>query len=206
MIDLKGSEKLFRLGAEEGDPNKWIGTCLSHMLSCIISNKGTVLQTDGDGLTAFFDVTSSESPMLDAFKAVESIQSEFNIIESYFTQDDQDIDISLRFRASMRTGEVKPTWQKYGEEVRASWQEAGNGNVFVDTARLMEIERKLENAGTDSNVVLLDEDASSVLSKRPDLQDKIVCSNTEFEGKHGHKYSCTAFTLDEKDEEERLAS
>ena len=195
MMDLKGSEKLFRLGAAEGEPNKWVGNCLSHMLSGIISHGGTVIQTDGDGLTAFFDVSTSETPMKEAIRSVEFIQNEFNIIEEFFAEENEDMEISLRFRASASWGEIRPCWQKHGEELRASWEEVGNGNIFVTAARLLEIERKLSNQKTDSNIILTELDAQRALKLIPELKEQTVCNAESFEGKHGHKYVCTAFSL-----------
>ena len=74
-----------------------------------------------------------------------------------------------------------------------AWVEAGNKNVFVDTARLLELERgtaKTE-AKIAGSVLIVAESLEAELKVIPGLAPKVLSG----EGKHGRTYTGYSVTL-----------
>ena len=76
-----------------------------------------------------------------------------------------------------------------------AWVEAGNKNVFVDTARLLELELERGTAKTEAkiagSVLIVDESLEAELKVIPGVAPKVLSG----EGKHGRTYTGYSVTL-----------
>lgn len=154
VVDLKGSERLFRWGAQEGDAGKIVGSCVSHLWTAVTDHGGIVLQTEGDGLRAFFDADSCPDPLAAALGSTDAMARNLREVDGWI-RSEYPIAASmppLRFRGGIAQGEIRPVWQELGGNRQASWTEAGASNAFVDSARLMEAEKGL---GPDGSAVVI---------------------------------------------------
>jgi hypothetical protein len=90
-------------------------------------------------------------------------------------------------------GEIKPVWQRVGEGAVAGWAEAGSGNAFVDSARLMELERQMD--GDETKIVMLDQVATEALASgmQASLAGRLVRTGAELAGKHRRVYRVAAY-------------
>jgi hypothetical protein len=96
---------------------------------------------------------------------------------------------SLRFRGGMAVGDIRPVWQEIAGARQAAWVEAGANNPFVESARLMELERKVEDNKSRSLVVLSEELAGKLDSKTV----RWFRQGLELSGKHGVRYRLAVY-------------
>ena len=193
VVDLKNSERLFRLGAHRGEAGSMVEACLSHLWSAAIAEGGVVLQTEGDQLRAFFDSDEHAEPAASALRAADRMSEKLQELAERFA--DQGFAAegrpSIDFRGGVAIGEIAPVWQEIGNTRYASWIEVGTMNPFVESARFMELERKLEGAPQDT-VVVLAEDAARRL-KAFETSGRWFIPGCPFEGKHGRMYRVVAY-------------
>lgn len=208
-IDLRNSEFLSRLGAEHFEAGLLVGECLSHMWTAVTSQGGVILRTEGDGLLAFFDSANRAFPVLHASRAVQEISSTLPFLREKI-QSAQDLggqDIHLGFRAGLALGSIRPVWQNMGDTRHASWTEAGNTMPLVESARLMEIERKLGSSAEDCLVVMPEATARSAdSSSKWANQYQWKLRDYSVLGKHEVQYRISVLDLAVRNEAPREAS
>jgi hypothetical protein len=190
-IDIKNSERLFRLSAETGDAGRIVEGCLSHLWSAVLAHQGTVLSTEGDGLRAFFDGDECTSPARSALLAVDQMQARLDEYALQLRDQGFSLDSFLSFRAGLVLGEIKPIWQQAGQSQVAGWTEAGQSNAFVDSARLMEAERQLDYGGS---LLVSTVETAFALRGAGTSAGKWLIESRRVEGKHGNSYLVSAYS------------
>lgn len=193
-VDLKGSERLFKISADSPEHGGLVEMCLSHLWSAVIANKGTVLQTEGDGLKAFFDDQDCGDSVAAALAATEQMKGRLEA----FLQELKEKEIvpgenfSLDFRGGISKGELRPSWQKIDLVQVPSWSETGKVNPFLESARLMEVERQLPEGGDCSLVVVSVEAARETLSLKF-LPGHWLVDGRRLLGKHDRIFLVSAY-------------
>jgi hypothetical protein len=186
-VDLRNSEWLFRAGAEMGDSGALGISCLTTLWEAVVESGGFILQTNGDGLIAFFDKTVLVSPANSALDATDAMASKLDSLfakfkdQGYITSDT----LKLKFRAALASGEIKPIWQEMGNQRLASWTETGDQNAFVTVSRLMDLERGLL---LDGNQTLMLEELAKNLDR------SFLIRNKKLVGKHDLGYEVAVYS------------
>ncbi len=185
IVDLKGSERLFRAGAESGEGGARVEACLSHLWSAAIACGGTVLQTEGDSLRVFFDEADCPSPALSALRATDEMTRRLWAIADQFGGGGP-----IHFRGGMAVGRIRPIWQEMEGTRMASWGEAGDSNVFVESTRMMELERQVKGERPETLLLV---PASLVKELSVGNEADWCFTNRSFAGKHGRIYAAGAY-------------
>jgi hypothetical protein len=142
-LDLKGSEQLFRAGAQQQVGGTIVSTIISLVWGQFVSSGGTILESSGDDLFVLFpEAKLKEAPTL-WFKTLRAVHEDLQVMAQQLADNQVELSAlkSIEFRASVCRGSVRPIWRSVGKAQIPSWVEAGTSNVFVDSARLLEIER-----------------------------------------------------------------
>ena len=188
-LDLKGSEKLFRTGANEEVGGTIVSTVLSQIWGRFASTGATVMQSSGDDILLIYpDEDFSTEPGL-WYKTLCEVHEELQLIAQQLADSHPELSTLRRieFRAAVARGAVRPLWRMIGTTRVPAWVEAGNKNVFVDTARLLELERSSVKpaAKVAGSMLIVDETLETELKGIPGLELKSFTG----EGKHGRAYS-----------------
>lgn len=204
-VDIKNSEKLFRLSAQSGEAGKIVETCLSHLWASVIACGGTVLQTDGDGLRAFFDKQENAAPALAALRATDLMEKNLMVFCSQL-QDQGILEAGtcVPFRAGISCGEIKPSWQEMQGMRVATWTETGSRNPFVESARMLEIERKISTPVEKSAVIVMDEYAHAL--DKGALAGSWLFERRGVMGKHDHIYLVSAYLPEQGEVKQALST
>jgi class 3 adenylate cyclase len=201
-VDIKDSEYLFQeSAATTGDSGRMVRACLSHLWGAVIAEGGSVLSTAGDGLYAFFDGDDCPNPAESALRASDRMRERLAELARQLHAQGLHHGGDLGFRAGIAVGEIKPVWQEVDRVKVAGWSDTGTGNVFVETARLMEIERQLGSSKSVSHVVLPADTAFSLRGLRA-LSGKWVLESKKFVGKHDRSYLVSVYSPSTQNDEE----
>lgn len=157
-LDLKGSEALFRAGSGQGSGGTIVSTVISQIWGRFAASGATILQSSGDDLIVLFDEPTLERNPNVWIETLEAAHEELQLIAQ--TLADAQVELStlktIEFRASVARGSVRPMWRTVGVTRVPNWVEAGSRNVFVESARLLELERTLKLTGQGSTVIFAD--------------------------------------------------
>lgn len=197
QIDLKRSEVLIREGMARGNAGEFINMALSHLWSAVAEAKGTVLQTEGDNLLAFFEEDTSSPALARAVETLNVIRQKLagysdQLREQGVVQPEYG---NVRFRGALCFGEVKPLWHDINGQKFPGWVAAGSDNVFLELARLLELEPKVDPERARDVVV-------TPRALTPSLRGGLipegawVLEDGSFSVKHGMIVNVSAFTLE----------
>lgn len=191
-IDIKGSETLFRTGANKEVGGTIMSTVLSEVWTTFSASGATVLQSAGDDLLVLYDKqTLAHSPLL-WLETLNAVHAQLQVIAQRLA--DSHVELAglktLEYRAAVCDGSVRPLWRIVGTTRVPAWVEAGSKNVFVESARLIELERSQRLTDRGSVVVIEDE-------IRATLPPHVHSTPLTGTGKHGRQYSATALVLDD---------
>ncbi len=197
-VDLKGSEKISRQSAKLGSAGDLMEICLSHMWMAVSKNGGHVLQTEGDALRALFPEGDVKEPARAAIVATETMRQSLQQLEQRFVAQGMSAvpEDGLHFRASIVEGEIRPIWQAYGGTRLAGWSEAGGTNAFVESSRLLEMERQVGEGGAAASVVVVPTPLGERLQEAA-LPGRWLFDRHTMEGKHGLAYEVAAYRVAE---------
>ena len=195
-LDLKSSEKLFRSGAQEEVGGTIVSTVLSQIWARFVASGATVMQSSGDDLLLIYpESLLRENPKV-WFETLQSVHEELQLIAHQLADSQPDLATlrHLEFRAAASRGAVRPLWRMIGATRVPTWVEAGNKNVFVDTSRLLDLERstampRLKKSGS---ILIADESLESELKKIEGIETKAI----QGEGKHGRNYQGLVTVID----------
>lgn len=197
-IDLKNSETLFRAGANKEVGGTIMSTVLSEIWTTFSASGATVLQSAGDDLLVIYDEQTMRRSPLAWLETLHAIHVQLQVIAQRLA--DSHVELAglktLEYRAAVCDGSVRPLWRVIGPSRLPAWVEAGNKNVFVESARLIEVER-LTHVTTRGSVVILDDDLTDLPSLAGNLAHPLHLQKLSGTGKHGRKYSASALVLDE---------
>jgi hypothetical protein len=161
--------------------------------SAIAHHGGVIIETEGDGLTAIFDCSEHKQPLATALLALDKAKRDLqNLHEHLILQGliDESIPV-FEFRCGIASGQLKPIWRTVdGMQVSAAWVEIGNTNAFVDSTRMMEVERTLAEADKVSIVTIA---GNVAIDPQIPLSGHWLFLSRTFEGKHSHIYSVSAY-------------
>lgn len=189
-LDLKGSEALFRAGSGQAAGGTIVSTVLSQLWGRFAASGATILQSAGDDLLILFDEPTLERNQFIWLETLEAAHEELQIIAQ--TLADSQVELAglktIEFRAAVTVGSVRPMWRTVGVTRLPNWIEAGSKNVFVESARLLDLERTLELTGQGSTVILEEGCALEI----PEQYDAVHVEGT---GKHGKSYRAEVLVL-----------
>ena len=187
VIDLKNSEKIFKLSGKTAESDQVMPQVLSHIWTSIHQSQGSILRAEGDEVIAFFDAEKIANPIESAFLAMDllaknlesvsaEIRSQLNFSES----------IELKFRAAVALGQIRPIWINGGGQRLPSWNQVRDSLPFVDAARILDIEKQIDSKimGSGSRVLI----HSSAFEKHSldyaKLRGHFIYQEKRFLGKH----------------------
>ena len=122
-IDIKGSEKI--------DHNN-VQRTIDSLGQAILRKGGELIQTEGNAILFALPYQGETPP----------IETAVHIISKCATLARAQ-EVAMNFRAAMSVGEIRPIWQEFLAQKRPAWVSAGEKNVFVTVARLLEAEKKV---------------------------------------------------------------
>lgn len=206
VIDLKSSELFSRLRIEVMQTGNGTSLYTSPLWTSLAAEGGTVLSTDGDQVKVFFDAADDSAPLLRALKGVDSLHRylanlSFQLAGFGLMPEGHS---GIAFRAGLAAGEIRPHWQILGSERTPLWLEAGRSTPFIDSARMLDLERQVENiaAGAPSTSrVMIPDHLLADFSGFEALSGTIVRRGCELIGKHGRVYRVAVYELRHKDQE-----
>ena len=188
-LDIKSSEKLFRFGSQHGVGGTIVSTIMSQLWITFSSAGATILQSSGDDILVLFPDTKLKDNSALWLKTLIDAQAMLKVVTQKLA--DTHVELAtmktLEFRAAVCQGEVRPLWRTVGTSKIPVWVEAGSQNIFVETARYLEIEREVvsEKAFKMGSVLIASQKFKSDVDGFPELS-AVPVSGT---GKHGRNYS-----------------
>lgn len=190
-MDLKSSELFYRMRASLGGEDL-VSLWRSHVSAALSRHGGTIVLRKGDEIAAFFEGDQAGEASLKALRALEEAASDSALLagehrgQSHFPEDAE----GFYFRASIAEGEVRPTWEQSGTHREAGWEGVGETNIFLECARLMEMEKKLPGAGT--RCVMRNDLSERLLCLQENLAERLRRVATTIADKHGtlHHLAC----------------
>jgi hypothetical protein len=196
IVDLKNSELLLHMGAKSGESGKWVESCLSYMWTAVIHNGGIVLMTEGDQLRAFFDDEHCANSILSALKATDEMGENLALLEKQLEQHFNGGETlpQITFRGAIASGEIRPVWQEMEDARFASWVEAGTTHPFLESARMMELERNYHSPRSVSQIVVAEEVAEKLQSRSEVLEGRWTLRNETIVGKHEKQYTIAIYS------------
>ena len=203
-VDLKKSEDLYRLGLEFGQGSLYVQEVMSRFYKEILTDGGEIVQSEGDSLIYFFDEDESTSGASPIKKAIDSVERLNKILltmanEDFGIQKQSEIHAkrlktalqNLRLRAAISDGQLKPTFQRCDGRDIPIWSQIGEKNIFVEVARLLEVESSI---GTPmESVVLFKEDVVKNNYNQHNLNWK--ARGVRLSAKHGREIHVAAASL-----------
>ncbi len=171
-INLKQTDYLLRYQPTSKKSTDIIHECLTLLWSAAADYGGTIIETEGDSLVAFFENTAI-TPSLDgainaallAKKELEELESQIRKSDPIHTQN-----WHIGFRAAISVGSIKPVWQTVLDARYASWEGVGEKNPFTEASKFLEFGRKMTADNTTDSIVFLHEE---VAQKAEDFLSKI---------------------------------
>lgn len=131
VLDIKSSESLFQTGITKGLGGSYVQSIIDGLSNVVTSSGAEIIQAEGDALAFFLPM---EGPAKQLARATDILLK----CDSHLR------DQNIYFRAAISEGEIKPLWQEIQGQRRPAWAQAGNSNVFVENARLLEAEKLLK--------------------------------------------------------------
>ena len=200
---------MFRKGAELGQGGNLVSIVISHLWSTLVAQGAVILQADGDSVAAFFESGKTTNLRRRVVQSSVAIERLLQQLSTNLADSELSVALSsggLHFRAAAVEGAVKPIWRKVGEERHAAWIEAGGSNVFVDAARLLEIEKQVPNAEEISILVVTPDFEKDESVGSSTLPQAWLSHDMESLGKHGRSYRFSLFspTLQLREGEEKV--
>jgi hypothetical protein len=158
VLDIKGSERLFKQASFVPGHELVVPTLLSHLWNTIQAHGGTVLRAEGDEIIAFFE-SSKNNSMNVILNALVECELHLSQVTGQFPVGEYEewADVSeIHFRAAVVSGLIKPIWIGNEKERMPGWNQVGIEMPFVDCARLLEAEKniKIENLENRSLVIM----------------------------------------------------
>lgn len=195
LIDLKESEALTRISLSQGrSSNELVSLCLSKICNEIIEARGTILATEGDMVSAFFDSSRFRYPNKAALEAVDRIkaalsQLRLRAIEEGLLPSEHG---ALNYRGALASGYIRPIWLETGATRMAAWEQVGNSTPFLNAARYLELER-VASEGKPITLVIMAEPLKAELAKES-LEGSFLFENKSLSGKHDVSYVVSGYS------------
>jgi hypothetical protein len=194
VADLKTSEPFYRHRAAHRTSENIVTIWRTHFYTSIMKFNGTIIHKKGDEVIGFFDQDKSKFPLVDAIKAIEDMSRVSLLLENEFkNQQIYPPDAQgLYFRAAATLGEIRPVWEMLGNVREAYWEEAGSSSPFVESSRLLEMERKF-GTPRDTLLVLSERHVADVADADPRLVLGFKHRDQPAKDKHGQEYRVAIF-------------
>lgn len=211
MLDLKNSEYFFRLSLELGQSSPIVPLALSRIAEVLTENGAVILRAEGDEAIAFFDEKAVANPLFSALLACDRARRALDELaaELAFPEPTTNETIGLHFRAGIAEGALRPTWTHYHDRRLPSWEQVGESKVFVDAARVMEIEKTLDSENREISQVLVESRARKKWLGEdpvPGLRGSFTQCLKTVVGKHQRTYLIDVYRPEEDGPALRLVS
>ena len=185
-IDLKQSESLYRYGSEHGIGGALVVEIMSKAMKVVTESGGEVIQMEGDALLFFLESQDRTLQLERTFLILAKIEEvTLRHLEDERRKRGVEFPTDIRIRAAADVGVIRPIWQGSGGREVAGWEQTGNSNVFVDVARLMDIEAKSVSKSQSSLIV------KTETIREPILSWQEISVRSEVETKHGRRLDVT---------------
>lgn len=203
VADLKSSEAFYRHRAQNNNAENIVSIWRSHFYTSIVKNGGTVLHKKGDEIIGFFDQDKCTNPGINALKTVDEMVELSRLLESDFRSRNLYPTESrgFWFRAAIATGDVRPIWEEVGGNREAYWEEAGTTTPFVQSNRLLDMERQVPGSEISTLTIMTEELALKISSQYPHVLPLLVLRKQVFKDKHGNEYEVAVYRPNPKSDE-----
>jgi hypothetical protein len=134
----------------------------------------------------FFDEENHIEPAKQALIASEYCRKSLDLLREQY-----DFDLELNFRGGIAQGSIRPIWIGSGSDRLPAWSSVGQSIPLVEAARLMDIEKRVEqNLGSCQSLVLM---SSQVSVEIDSLRGEFVERKSRYRGKHDTIYLVDVF-------------
>lgn len=158
-IDLKNSEKLFRIGADMGIGGSLVKKLMFHLSNIINGKGGELISSEGDAILFF--IPDSLSNTTTSLKITFDLCVELEkALKEYLKMTELTGDYELRI--ALDSGIIRPIWHELGGKKLPGWEQVGASTVFVDLARMHEVEAAQTSRSVTGLVV------------RPDVSTEVI--------------------------------
>lgn len=202
MVDLKNSENYFAYARQTAGFESVMPTVLSHIWTAINQGGGTVLKAEGDEVVAFFEAGGAENPLQGALESMDRIALQLKIYSDELRSQYEGLEkYDLHFRGAVALGEIRPTWVEGASGRLPAWVQVGESMVFVEAARLLEIEKQVEapvsadasGPGAASRVLISSSAREKLMPDEARLRGEFLFRRRKFIGKHQNFYTVDVY-------------
>jgi hypothetical protein len=196
LVDLKDSESLTHFSLSQGrSSNDLVSQCLSRIWEEIVQAKGTILATEGDMVSAFFDANHFENAHETALRATDRIKAALSglhlgLMEQGLLPEGYG---ELNFRGAIASGDIRPVWLETGVTRMAAWEQVGSSAPFLRAARYLELEREASEGKAISLVITAESVQAEAEATKTILSGEFSFSNRSLTGKHGVTYRVSGY-------------
>jgi hypothetical protein len=194
-IDLKRSEQLFHFEIERRTGSHFVQDTIAAFCAIVHEASGEVIQTEGDSVLFFLELAAGHDALVQAIAIVHKLKATLNDrLSEAATKYGPEFPSEIGLRAAIGLGEVRPIMQRLNGREIPAWAQAGNSNVLVEVARLLEAETKVARPG-ESLLVM-----SATGSLEPASQSGFAAASRSatVEIKHGRAIHVRVTTLDSR--------
>ena len=157
-----------------------------------------MLMTDGDAIKVLFPAAASADPTINALATAEKISIALSQIASQLKSLDESLpkDWQIQFRAGLAVGKIRPVWQEIGRDRFPNWVECDDSQPFLLSARLMELERKIEaQDDSGSSIVMVPFEIANAAEQSGKLLRPFDSRDLMMAGKHGKQYRVSVYCV-----------
>lgn len=194
VADLKSSEFFYKHRASNGEKENLVSIWRSYFYTSILKYNGFVIHKKGDEVIGFFDSDKCPDHTLSAVNAVKEMAQLSALLEQDFRSRNMYPSDAKEvcFRAALTTGDVKPVWEEMGKSREAYWEEAGNTSPFVESSRLLEIERSIAHPSS-IRLIVPEKLVNELIRQDPELRVNFVLRSQIVKSKHDSSYEVAVF-------------
>lgn len=176
-IDLKGSNRILKIGADLGRGGEYLEALREEMSIASEFHGGIITHRNGDELKVFFDearVTGGKGGALaQVLQCVHEIERRLAYRIERFQSDGILPDgFQAHFRAGAAYGEIRPTWMEGLHAREPGWEEVGALHAFLVADRLMSLDLQVDPERKKSLLILERSDAETGLEASPHLRSQ----------------------------------
>ncbi|HLE00810.1 MAG TPA: hypothetical protein VJB59_11155 [Bdellovibrionota bacterium] len=194
-VDLKKSELYFKQRAALEQEKSLVTMWRSLVYSALDEHGGTAIMWPGDQVVAIFDSARIVDPGSAAVRVAETLVRKGSALTQQLANEGRLPFGAAGFlvRAAIVDAVIRPTYEKIEGREFPAWEEAGSTMPFVESSRLLEMEKQIEKErfGTVSrNLIVIKKTQASIVTA---LNLGWVGFEVQKADKHGSKYELAIF-------------
>lgn len=165
-LNIKQTEKLLRYQPVNKSNTDIVNECLSLIWSAINDNAGTILETEGDSLVAFFEDSPLNPAHNNAVRSILLAKREIEDLDYQIKKKDpvNTTHWSVGFRIAIATGAIKPIWHEILDSRHAAWENVGDIDLFDEVDRYLEMGKQVTTENMHDSLIFMSEPLAQKLN------------------------------------------